>query len=110
MSDTSRAYQTQITGKTGQAWVENGVKFDGASNGILIEVKGDYSSFVNKNGHFYDWFNGKQSLIDQATRQINAANGSPIDWYFMDQTSMNAIKNLFGSDISGINFIYQPLK
>ncbi len=26
-------------------------------------------------------------------RQIDAADGAPIDWYFMDETSMNATKN-----------------
>ena len=38
MSKASRDYQAAITGHTGQAWVQNEVKFDGYSNGILIET------------------------------------------------------------------------
>ena len=111
MSNTSRAYQTQVTGRAGQAWVENGVKFDGMSNGRLIEVKGDYSHFVNNNGQFYNWFAGQESLVNQASNQLRAAQGAPIDWFFMNESSMKAVQNLFSSEgISGINFILQPLK
>ncbi|NLW48266.1 MAG: hypothetical protein GXY86_13155 [Firmicutes bacterium] len=112
MSDASRAYQKQITGKEGQAFLQNGVKFDGMNNGTLIEAKGSYNNFINKNtGEFYDWFSGKDSLIDQARRQIVASNGAPINWYFSDQASMNAIKSLLQSQgIKGINFIYELLK
>jgi hypothetical protein len=112
MSDASRAYQKQITEREGQAFLQNGVKFDGMKDGRLIEVKGNYSNFVDNNtGKFYKWFNGKDSLIDQAKRQIVASEGAPIDWYFMDEASMNASKYIFQSeDISGINFIFEPLK
>ena len=40
MSDFSRAYQKQITGREGMAWVQNGVKFDGIKDGILLDAKG----------------------------------------------------------------------
>uniref|UniRef100_UPI002240D69A Tox-REase-5 domain-containing protein n=2 Tax=Acetivibrio straminisolvens TaxID=253314 RepID=UPI002240D69A len=112
MSDLSRAYQKQITGREGQAFLQNSVKFDGMKNGRLIEAKGSYNNFIDKNtGEFYDWFMGKQSLIDQAKRQIAASEGAPIDWYFMDEASMNATKSLFqDANINGINFIYEPLK
>ena len=111
MSETSRRYQTQITGRTNQAWVVNGVKFDGMKNDRLIDAKGKYSSFVNKKtGEFYDWFSGSDSLVDQARRQINVAGNTPIDWYFMDEVSMNATKRRFAREgITEINFIYEPL-
>ena len=36
-----------------------GVRFDGFRNGTLLEAKGNYSQFVNKNtGQFHGWFNG----------------------------------------------------
>ena len=106
MSDLSRSYQKQIAG-TDMVWLQNGVKFDGINAGRLIEAKANYKNFVNKKtGRFYDWFNGQDSLIDQAMRQIDAADGAPIDWYFMDETSMNATKKLFSEEgINGINFI-----
>ena len=77
MSEASRSYQKQITGQEGKAWVQNGVKFDGIKDGILIDAKGKYSQFINKNtGKFYDWFTGKKGLLDEANRQIKAANGT----------------------------------
>ena len=39
MSDFSRAYQKQITGQEGMAWVHNGVKFDGMKDGVLLVSK-----------------------------------------------------------------------
>ncbi|MCL2882233.1 MAG: Tox-REase-5 domain-containing protein [Coriobacteriia bacterium] len=113
MSDLSRAYQTQITGVAGESWVENGVKFDGIVDGTLIDAKGDYSHFIDGNGGFKDWFTntGAQSLIDQANRQLAAANGTPINWYFMNQGDLDAVRNLFAREgITWIKFIYQPLK
>ena len=57
MSDFSRAYQKQITGQEGMGWVQNGVKFDGMRDGVLLDAKGKYAQFINKNtGEFYDWF------------------------------------------------------
>lgn len=112
MSDASRAYQKQITGREGEAFIQNGVKFDGVSNGTLIEAKGTYNNFINKKtGDFYDWFKGKDSLIDQANRQIRASEGAPINWYFSEEATMNATKGLFQSEgVKGINFIFEPLK
>ena len=75
MSKASRDYQAAITGHTGQAWVQNGVKFDGYSNGILIETKAKYSQFVDSSGTFRSWFKGADGFVDQARRQLAAANG-----------------------------------
>ncbi len=95
MSDLSRAYKKQIAG-TDMIWLQNGVKFDGFSAEKLIEAKANYKNFVNiKIGRFYDWFIGQDGLIDQTMHQIKAADGTPIDWYFMDKTSMDATKKHF---------------
>lgn len=110
MSQASRDFQTQITGQTGQAFLINGVRFDGVSAaGRLIEVKGSFSAFINQNtGQFHSWFRGGQGFIDQANRQLQAAGRVPIDWFFSDKASMNAVMKLFESaNIRGINFIFQ---
>lgn len=79
---------------------------------VLIEAKGNYSNFVNKKTReFYKWFNGKDSFIAQAKRQSDAANGIKIQWYFNDEISMNAKKELFSDpDVKGIEFILKPIK
>ena len=48
---------------------------------------------------------------DQASRQLKAANGVKIQWYFNDEISMNAVKKLFlREEIEGIQFILKPMK
>ena len=62
------------------------MKFDGISDGTLIEVKSYYSQFVDPNtGEYKDWFFGANSLVDQANRQIMASDGMPICWYFAEE-------------------------
>lgn len=111
MSDASRKYQTQITGRTNQVYVQNGTKFDGVIDGKLVDAKGHYSQFVDKKtGKFYGWFKGTEELKDEAVRQLNAAKGVPVQWYFAEKESMEAVKKLFGNEITGIEFIYQAMK
>lgn len=96
MSDFSRAYQKQITGQEGMAWVQNGVKFDGMKDGILLDAKGKYAQFIDKStGEFYEWFSGKDSLIAEARRQIAASEGAKIQWYFAEEESLSAVQDLF---------------
>ncbi len=113
MSDASRNYQKYITGaEDGMVYKVNGVKFDGYKDGELIEVKGNYSNFVDKStGEFQEWFTGQDSIVYQANRQLTAANGVKIQWYFNDEISMNAVKKLFlREEIEGIQFILKPMK
>ena len=109
MSKASRDYQAAITGHTGQAWVQNGVKFDGYSNGILIETKAKYSQFVDSSGTFRSWFKGADGFVDQARRQLAASNGAPITWYFKEKAARDATEILFRQNgITGIKLVYSP--
>ena len=109
MSKASRDYQAAITGHTGQAWVQNGVKFDGYSSGILIETKAKYSQFVDSSGTFRSWFKGADGFVDQARRQLAAANGAPITWYFKEKAARDATEILFRQNgITGIKLVYSP--
>lgn len=112
MSEFSRSYQKQITGRDGQVWLQNNVKFDGMKDGILIETKGKYSQFIDKKtGEFYSWFSGKKGLIEQAKRQLKASEGARIQWYFAEKDTLNAVKALFmDNNIKGIELIYEPYK
>jgi filamentous hemagglutinin len=109
MSARAAAYQAQITGRTGQAYVVNGTKFDGLVNGCLTEAKGPgYANFV-RNGQFQPWFNGQDALVEQATRQLGAANGAPITWNVAEPEAATAIRNLFNANnINGINVVHPP--
>jgi hypothetical protein len=83
MSDFARAYQKYITG-TDKIFLRNSIKFDGLIGNILVEAKGTYANFVDKSGKFYEWFSGKDELVNQALRQLKAADGVSINWYIAD--------------------------
>lgn len=108
MSGRAAAYQAQITGRAGQAFVVNGVKFDGFANGVLQEAKGPgYAAFV-KDGAFQPWFRGAADLVSQAQRQLSAAGGARIHWYFAEESAANATRALFKArQIQGIDIIYR---
>jgi len=48
-----------------------------------------------KNGDFYPWFKGQTSLLNQAQRQIAAADGTNIVWSVAEPKALEAIQNLF---------------
>jgi hypothetical protein len=93
MSARPMGYQTQITGHQGQIFRLNGVKFDGYSNGVLFEAKGPgYARFISS-GEFRTWFNDYKGLIEQASSQIGASYGIPIEWHFAEEVAANFVRD-----------------
>lgn len=113
MSARARSYQRFVTGRADDlVWEQNGVTFDGILNdGTLIEAKGFYKQFVDKNtGEFKSWYEGTSEVLDQAQRQIQAANGASIQWHFNEQETLDAVQKLFEKEgIKGIDLIHNPL-
>lgn len=118
MSDTSRGYQNLAGGRDGMAFVLSGpdgklVKFDGydPATNTLIETKGDFSSFRNAAGEFKSVFKNRvlQKMERQARRQLDAADGTPIEWRFMDKEAADYVKKAFLKDGIDIKVVYyQP--
>jgi hypothetical protein len=110
MSDSSRAYQAYVTGRTNQVWIENGVRFDGMINGKLIEVKGDYSRFYI-DGKIVTWFTGDEAIAIQAWRQLEAANGVPVEWHVLNEPSLKLFEAIFArKGITDIKLILHPMQ
>jgi hypothetical protein len=111
MSVAAAEYQTFITGRAAnQSYLLRGVKFDGLIDDVLIDAKSGYGNFVKKGGdEFQKWFTGKEGLIDQARRQIGAADGAKIQWYFQNNAAMQATQKLFNREgLKGIELIFKP--
>jgi hypothetical protein len=111
MSARARAYQTQVTGRTGEAYVVNGVRFDGVSGATLLDAKGPgYATFV-RNGQFQPWFQGRQSLLAQAESQVAAANGAPITWHVAEADAATAMRNLLSGNprTATITVVHTPV-
>ena len=75
----------------------------------MVDAKSGYGNFVNKStGQFHNWFNGTKGLIEQAERQIAAANGTKIQWYFQNNSAMQAVQKIFNKEgVEGIELIFK---
>ena len=88
----------------GTSFIQRGVKFDYFDVGrkVLVDAKGPgYANFINKKtGVFYGWFKGREALVDQAQRQLRAANGMAIEWVFQEKSAMEVTKELLKSRLT----------
>jgi hypothetical protein len=110
MSARAQRYQQQITGAPpGRVYDVNGVKFDGFRNGTLLDAKGPGYEWAVRNGQFIRRYNGAQSLLEQAQRQLRAAGGTPIRWEVAEARTAEAIRNMFRRNgITGIDVVHTP--
>ncbi|RKH24077.1 hypothetical protein D7Y13_26555 [Corallococcus praedator] len=121
----ARAYQEQISGCSSDDayWVggvgrkSGGVKFDGFTDGVLLEAKGPgYAEFFEGNLAPKNWFksSGKaQDIVDQGRRQRDIARGtgSRIEWHVAEKHAADAIRKLLkGNDITEIAVIHTPAR
>nr|WP_280869809.1 RICIN domain-containing protein [Streptomyces sp. MJP52] len=114
MSAADRAYEQLVTGgvpagisyKVPADTKSGYVKFDGYMNGTLIDAK---------NIHYPDnFFTAEGKLVfptsetTSITKQVKAANGTPIVWYMSDQRSMSALQKWVDEKkIEGIRFEFR---
>lgn len=78
------------------------------SDGSLIEAKGlGYSDAMNS-GKLFPWLGMYNDMMDQASRQLEAANGRPITWYFAEQDVADTMRAVFAKKRPGISVIYLP--
>jgi hypothetical protein len=111
MSARAAAYQSQISGQPpGQVYIVNGVKFDGYDGSSLLDAKGPgYANFVGTNGEFKPWWNGTDSLLDQADRQTAAAGSTPITWAVAEKPAADAMRSLLQQNgFSNIDVVHVP--
>lgn len=53
---------------------------------------------------------GDKGLVEQATRQLDAEDGVPIQWYFNDEVSMKLITGVLDDGgIKGIEYILKQM-
>jgi RHS repeat-associated protein len=92
--------------KAGTSFLRSGVKFDflDTARRVLVDAKGPgYANFVDKTGSFYSWFKGSSALVDQARRQLAAANGVAVEWVFAEAKALQATQTLLkNAGITGI--------
>ncbi|MGH6793754.1 MAG: hypothetical protein ACREDH_00755, partial [Methylocella sp.] len=101
-----KAYQAQISKlinpqrplEPGLAVTLNGVLFDecNESNGTMIEAKGQRFAYLLGYPRIAD--NLAKEWVDQATRQVQASGGRPIEWYFAEEAAADRARKIFDKD------------
>ncbi|SDQ19503.1 Restriction endonuclease fold toxin 5 [Paraburkholderia fungorum] len=119
MSDTSRAYQAQVTGfAAGTEWNFSGLDFDGFRTSLcqLEEAKAKYDQFFDGDTGepkmFYEVF-GVRKMQTQALAQNTVAISNPptqLHWYFMQPMSYRYFTQLFQSTAPLIRTELRPLQ
>jgi hypothetical protein len=114
MPEQARRYQAQVTGapegyvyrvKLGDKYV----KFDGFDQGVLLETKATgYAQWVTKKLDFLGNFQGRLQMLDQAQRQVEAANGRPVRWIVAEEKLAGALRLLFENNNLPIEVIHVP--
>jgi hypothetical protein len=114
MPEHSRRYQAQVT-KAPEGYVyrvklsDRYVKFDGFDEGILLETKSTgYAQWVDKNLNFLGIFKGRRQMLEQATRQVEAANGTPIRWIVAEEKLAGALRKMFKAERLDIEVVHLP--
>nr|WP_277605361.1 Tox-REase-5 domain-containing protein [Glycomyces sp. L485] len=83
----------------------------------LLDAKGDYNKFVDKDGAWHRWFEqsskaGLEGLVKEARRQVKAASGRPVEWWCMQEESATLIRRRFRRvrELRGrVKVLYKPL-
>lgn len=110
MSDAAAAYQSFVTEKPFNiSFLLNNVKFDGIRKAVMIDAKSGMLNFVDNNGNFLGFFTGEKSIVDQARRQLTAADGLPIEWHFQHENVRKAFEKLLNkNNIFDIILVHTP--
>jgi RHS repeat-associated protein len=118
MSGAARAYQRFISGRSDDLVFEvEGVCFDNfdESEGLLEDAKAIPDSLIDLDTHeFHPWVSGTAEWLAQAERQVGAAGGVKIVWYFSTEAARDAMYYLFFAEnpelLEKIELVYEPME
>jgi hypothetical protein len=111
MSEQSRAYQAQVTGAP-KHWCyrvcRDGecVEYDGydPKAGVLLEAKGrGYAKWFDEKLNPRFEYEGLDSMVRQATRQLRVAGGRPLRWHVAEPRMVAVLRKHF--DLNGLQAV-----
>jgi hypothetical protein len=109
MSEDAAAYQARVCkASSGWGYYVNGVQFDGYETNLLTDAKfyadgGRMSQALARQ----DYWAGTK-MLNQAARQVNAANGLAVEWRVAGQTATTQLQELFRVNNVPIRVVYVP--
>jgi hypothetical protein len=113
-SEQSLAYQEQISGlPRGLAVDLNGVSYDGCredgDTSTMLDAKAQgYLWAMDSDGTFKSFYTGIEKLMGQAQRQVDAAGGRNIEWYFAEKPVADFMAEKLATTFPQIKVIWQP--
>jgi hypothetical protein len=117
MPTESLRYQSHLTGAPA-GWVyrvrtgpgpRDFVDFDGFKDGVLLEAKGPGYKALLEKMHGKKWFKGLDEMLEQAERQLRAANGTPIQWHFAEREVADIVRKLLQeNEFDTIKVVHTP--
>jgi hypothetical protein len=118
MSAAARAYQRFISGRSDDLVFEvEGVSFDSfdETQGLLEDAKAIPDSLIDvERGEFQPRVSGTTEWLKQAERQVEAAGGLKIVWYFGTEAARDAMYLLFLAEnpelLENIDLLYEPME
>lgn len=85
------------------------MKFDGFNEGVLLETKSTgYAQWIDEKLNFVGIFKGRLQMLEQAKRQFEAANGTPLRWIVAEEKLAGALRNMFMKEQLPIEVIHVP--
>ena len=78
------------------------------SNGALIEAKGMGYADALRNPNTPRGLNILERFAEQSARQVEAAQGRPIEWHFAEEEPADYIRTWFARDRPSITVFYTP--
>ncbi|WNG59599.1 hypothetical protein F0U59_36450 [Archangium gephyra] len=110
MSRRAARYQEQVSGRpVSESYTVRNVRFDGYKDGVLLEAKrpGYANKFTDKLAPKRWFVRNARKMVEQAQRQLGAANGTPIHWHVAEANVAEAIRLLFKhGGVNGIEVIH----
>ncbi|MFG3142686.1 Tox-REase-5 domain-containing protein [Streptomyces sp. NPDC048211] len=109
-------YQEQITGTNrGKEYIvanpkegKPPVEYDGWDSGrqTFLEAKNGYKSYLSKGDSGTLTPSGREKFVKEATEQVNASGGRPVEWHFSDPDVAKAARKAFRDEGLPIKVVY----
>ncbi|MFJ2094799.1 Tox-REase-5 domain-containing protein [Streptomyces sp. NPDC087901] len=109
-------YQEQITGTNrGKEYIvanpkegKPPVEYDGWDSGrqTFLEAKNGYKSYLSKGDKGTLTPSGREKFVKEATEQVNASGGRPVEWHFSDPDVAKAARKAFRDEGLPIKVVY----
>ncbi|MCG8580372.1 MAG: hypothetical protein MI866_10660, partial [Bacteroidales bacterium] len=106
----AKQYQAEASLDAGLSFEKGGVSFDNVDDaGKLIDRKYGHSSIFDDAGNVVDQ-NRTKSILEQARRQLNAADGTPVKWEISTLKGAEDIQDFFDLNRIDIEVVYKAQK